>query len=132
MASGDAEKISDKKAIYLKRLRYSDGEILLVVENYVPYGRAKELLDFDGLDRTSLYVFLEERCGIIVSQGQRKIEVAKASPEVASILGLELGESVLFNREETYDQNGNVVEYYESWHHPDRTQLNIRLERGRP
>lgn len=36
---------------------------------------------------------------------------------------------VLFNREVTYDQNKQVLEYYESWHHPDRTRLTIDLHR---
>jgi GntR family transcriptional regulator len=36
---------------------------------------------------------------------------------------------VLFNREGTYDQNRQVLEYYESWHRPDRTRLTIDLHR---
>ncbi|WP_245445988.1 GntR family transcriptional regulator [Metarhizobium album] len=123
------ERIGDEKAIFLERLRYADGKVLLVVQNYLPYSRVPQLLEFTGLENTSLYNYLRNDLGIIVSTGKRFIEIGRADNHIARLLEVEPGSQVLFNRELTYDQSGNAVEYYESWHHPDRTRLTIDLYR---
>ncbi len=63
------------------------------------------------------------------STGKRMIEVRKIEVQTAGLLGLETGSRALFNREVALDQHGLVLEYYESWHHPDRTCLSIDLYR---
>lgn len=124
-----ADQIGDDKAVYIERVRYADGQLLLVVQNYLPYARFPQLLEFEGLETTSLYVWLRENCQIIASTGKRTIEIGRADPHVAELLELPPGERVLFNRETTFDQHGSAIEYYESWHHPDRTRLSIDLYR---
>ena len=126
-----AERIGDVRAVLIERLRYADGEVLLLVRNYLPYGRVPGLLTYPGLDQVSLYECLERDFGVIVSSGQRTVEIGTADAEIAGYLGLDPGSHVLFNRELTYDQEGRPVEYYESWHHPDRTRLTIELHRAR-
>lgn len=123
------EHIGDAQAIFLERLRYADGQVLLVVHNYLPYARLPELLGFRGLEMTSLYDHIRERYGLVASTGKRMIEVRKIESETAGLLGLEIGSRALFNREVTLDQHGIVIEYCESWHHPDRTCLSIDLYR---
>ena len=124
-----AEAIADPRAVFLEGVRYVDGQLLLVVRNYLPYRRFSALLDFDGLETKSLYVWLDEACGVIASTGRRTIEIGRADSHIASLLKLKRGDRVLFNRETTFDQDGKAVEYYESWHHPDRTRLSIDLYR---
>lgn len=124
-----AERIGDKKAVFLERLRYADGQVLLLVRNYLPYGRVPGLLSYQGFENTSLYECLRDECGVIVSSGQRTVEIGTADEEIAGHLELSPGSHVLFNRELTYDQDARPVEYYESWHHPDRTRLTIDLYR---
>lgn len=124
-----AEHIGDMQAIFLERLRYADGQVLLVVHNYLSHARFPELLQFRGLVTTSLYDHLRERYGLVASTGKRMIEVRKIEGDMAELLGLEIGSRALFNREVTLDQHGVVLEYYESWHHPDRTYLSIDLHR---
>lgn len=125
-----AEKIGEKQAVYLKRARYADGKIFLVVENYLPLSRSEKVLDSESLDQISLYVFLEENCGILVSSGRRQIQVRRVPEQFATLLGLTPGDRALYNQEITFDESGKPVEYYESWHHPERTQLDIQLDRG--
>ena len=124
-----AEHLDDAQAIFIERLRYVDGEVLLVVQNYISYARLPDLLGFSGLETTSLYDHLRQRYGLIASTGKRMIEVRKVEKKTAGLLGLEIGSRALFNREVTRDQHGVVLEYYESWHHPDRTCLSIDLYR---
>lgn len=125
-----AEHIGDAKAIFLERLRFADGQVLLVVQNYISYTRLPKLLGFRGLETTSLYDHIRKEHGLIASTGKRMIEVRKVEEAMAGLLGLEIGSRALFNREVTRDQHGVVLEYYESWHHPDRTCLSIDLYRG--
>ncbi len=124
-----AAHIGDRRAVFLRRLRYADGQVLLVVENYISYARVPQLLEFAELETISLYDYLGKQCGLIASTGKRIIEIGKVGQSTANLLGLKPGSRALFNREVTYDQNGEVLEYYESWHHPDRTRLSIDLHR---
>ena len=57
------------------------------------------------------------------------VHAALSSLQGKCQLQVEMNSYVLFNREVTYDQNKQVLEYYESWHHPDRTRLTIDLHR---
>jgi GntR family transcriptional regulator len=124
-----AEQIGDRQAVFLERLRYADGQILLLVQNYLPYRRFPQLLSYGDLDTASLYSWLRETYGVIASTGKRTIEIGRPDPDVAARLQLTDYDRALFNREITYDQHGGVVEYYESWHHPERTRLSIDLYR---
>jgi GntR family transcriptional regulator len=66
----------------------------------------------------------------VATTGKRQVELARINEEaIAAQLHVEMNSYVLFNREVTYDQNKQVLEYYESWHHPDRTRLTIDLHR---
>ena len=87
------------------------------------------MLGFRGLETTSLYDHIRDQYGLVASTGKRMIEVRKVEGRTAELLGLEAGSRALVNREVTFDQHGVVLEYYESWHHPDRTCLSIDLYR---
>ena len=92
--------------------------------------RSEKVLDSESLDQISLYVFLEENCGIYASTGHRHIQVRRVPDQFATLLELTPGNRALFNQEITFDESGRPIEYYESWHHPERTQLDIQLDRG--
>jgi GntR family transcriptional regulator len=67
---------------------------------------------------------------VVATTGKRQVELVRLKDEaVAAQLHVDVDSYVLFNREITYDQNGKVLEYYESWYHPERTRLTIDLER---
>jgi GntR family transcriptional regulator len=125
-----SEKIGESRAIFMERLRFADGVAFLVVRNYLPLSRTPDLLTYDGLDVVSHYSYLAERYGVIATTGARQVELVRLKdPQTAAHLHLDMGSYVLFNSEITYDQDKKVVEYYESWHHPDRTKLTIELQR---
>ncbi len=125
-----AGQIGTDDAIFLERRRFADGVVFLVVRNYLPYARFPELLDSDELESLSLYRFLADRYDAIATTGQRQVELTRLDEDaIAAHLHVEPHSYVLFNREITYDQNGKALEYYESWHHPDRTRLSIQLQR---
>lgn len=124
------EQIGENQAIFLERLRYADGVVFLVVRNYLPYSRFPGLLESRELEGVSLYQHLASHYGAVATTGKRQVELARlGDAAIAAQLHVDLDSYVLFNREITYDQNGRVMEYYESWHHPDRTRLTIDLQR---
>nr|WP_246671125.1 UTRA domain-containing protein [Mesorhizobium sp. 8] len=125
-----AKQIGEHDAIFLERLCYADGIVFPLVRNYLPYSRFPDLLQSNELETVSLYQYLAKRYGAVATTGKRQVELARIGDEaIASQLQVEMNSYVLFNREVTYDQNRQVLEYYESWHRPDRTRLTIDLHR---
>ncbi len=125
-----AEYLGENDAVLLERMRYADGVVFLVVRNYLPYSRFPDLLNNKDLEEVSLYQYLATNHDAIATTGKRQVELARMEDEsIAAQLHVEMDSYVLFNREITYDQNEKVLEYYESWHHPDRTRLTIDLQR---
>ncbi|MCP8894814.1 GntR family transcriptional regulator [Shinella daejeonensis] len=123
--------LGEDEAVFLERTRYADGVVFLVVRNYLPYSRFPDLLSSNDLGDVSLYTYLASKHDAVATTGKRQVEMARLNDEsIAVQLHVEMNSYVLFNREITYDQNGKVLEYYESWHHPDRTQLSIDLQRA--
>jgi len=124
------EQIGDNRAIMLERLRYADGIIFLVVHNYLPYSRFPDLLSCHRLEELSLYEYLAQHYNAVATTGKRQLEISRLDREdIAEKLHVDKDSYVIFNQETTYDQHKDVLEYYESWHHPDRTRLVIELER---
>ncbi len=126
-----AQHIGEDDAVFLERLRYADGVVLLTVRNYLPYSRFPDLISCrKELEDASLYAYLAARYDAVATTGLRQVELARLDDEaIAEQLHVAMDSYVLFNREVTYDQDRNVLEYYESWHHPDRTRLTINLQR---
>ncbi len=125
-----AAEIGEAEAVFLERLRYADGVVFLLVRNYLPYSRFSGLLQAGDLSGVSLYDHLARHHDAVATTGRRQVELARlADPDIAAHLRLDLHTHALFNREVTRDQHGRVMEYYESWHHPDRTRLVIDLQR---
>lgn len=125
-----ARHIGTNDAVFLERLRYADGVIFLVVRNYLAYSRFPDLLHASELENVSLYRYLASHYGAVATTGKRQVELVRLNDEtIAAQLHVDMNSYALFNREITFDQNNDVLEYYESWHHPDRTRLTIDLER---
>src|SRR5690606_26692813 len=125
-----AAKIGESSAVFLERLRFANDQVFLLVRNYLPASRVPGLAESPGLAEVSLHSYLFETYGISIASGQRSIEIGPVDDEIGAHLGLAGGTPVLFNREISRDAGGQPVEYYESWHHPQRTRLTIDLYRG--
>ncbi len=109
-----AEQIGENDAVFLERLRYADGVVFLVVRNFLPYSRFPDLLQSKELEDVSLYQYLAKRYNAVATTGKRQVELARINEEaIAAQLHVEMNSYVLFNREVTYDQNKQVLEYYE-------------------
>jgi GntR family transcriptional regulator len=112
--------------IKLHRLRFLDGEPVVVVTTYIPHSLCPELLLEDFTDQ-SLYRVLLEKFNLVVADGIRTIESINASQPLAKLLEINNGAAVSVLKSVGYLSNGVPLEYFISWHRGDRSRFQVRL-----
>jgi GntR family transcriptional regulator len=110
----------------LKRLRFLDGEPLLVVTTYISEQLCPGLANHDFTD-SSLYELLETEYGLSIAEGIRTIESVNASPELAQLLQIKKGAALSVLRSIGWLSDGTPLEYYVAWHRGDRSRFQVRL-----
>ncbi len=113
----------------LKRLRFADGEPMVVVSTYIPKKICPDLVDEDFKNR-SLYAYLREECRLEMTEGIRTIESVNASLELAHLLRVEEGAALSLLRSIGWLSDGTPLEYYVAWHRGDRCQFTVKLVSG--
>ena len=93
--------------VYISRLRYADQEPVQIERSFFPLKYAF-LLNAD-FDDNSLFEYLREKAGAKVASSEKMIELCRATPEEAALLGLKKGDSLLFVRSTAYDKNGDPM-----------------------
>ncbi|HEX7555100.1 MAG TPA: UTRA domain-containing protein [Leptolinea sp.] len=122
--------ISPAEAVfYLKRLRRVKGDPLVVQESFFPASRFGGLVGED-FTHIGMVETVERHYGISLEWTSHTISVGKATSSVASLLGLKIGDPVLFTESILYDDAGNKVETGLSWFRPDRFRLKTTTRRA--
>lgn len=116
------------KAIYLKRLRYADGEPLVMLETYLPYVPFAGLLEED-LEHESLYSLLEERYHACVTRVSREMEAVNATAAEARLLEITRNQAICLVHTIAYTQEGIPVEYSVARYRGDRNRFSLELYR---
>lgn len=116
--------------IEIERVRAVDTVPIQHVTTYIPVAVCKELVDADLQDR-SLYVFLEEQCGVMIARGHRLIEAVPADERIASLLDVSPGAPLIRLTSVSYLEDGTPVEFYRALHRGDRTRFEVELFRTR-
>lgn len=121
---------ADEPCVVVERQRYVGTDIGSYTKHYLPTLLHPDLMraigDFD-LERRSLYVFLDEVCGVQISSGHRTLEAVSNTPTLAKLLGAARSVPVLYIRGVGRDSTGRKVELFEAWHRGDRTQIDIEV-----
>jgi mannitol/fructose-specific phosphotransferase system IIA component (Ntr-type) len=73
---------------------------------------------------------VERHYNITLEWTSHTISVAKANASVANLLGLKIGDAVLFTESILYDDAGNKVETGLAWFRPDRFRLKTNTRRA--
>ena len=129
---GDALRIrGDELVTRLVRIRnlenlYSNAPVVYTTL-YVPLKLFPEMPEMDFTD-TSFYEALDAR-GLSVVHASRKLEVAMPPAEVAAGLEITIFEPTAFITSQGYTQNGQVVEYTESYYPVSRSSFQIEINR---
>ncbi len=114
---------------YLKRLRRVKGEPLVVQESFFPASRFGGLAGED-FTHIGMVETVERHYGITLEWTTNTISVARATTSIASLLGLKIGDPVLFTESILYDDTGNKVETGLSWFRADRFRLKTTTRRA--
>ena len=112
--------------ILLKRLRYLQGEPILIVSSFLPCAKCEDLLNVD-FSSMSLYEVLENRMGYKLSFGQRTIEATIADSEQARLLKIERGDPLLYINSVVYLDDATPIEFYQSHYRGDRYKFEVQL-----
>ena len=129
---GDALRIrGDELVTRLVRIRnlenlYSNAPVVYTTL-YVPLKLFPEMPEMDFTD-TSFYEALDAR-GLSVVHASRKLAVAMPPAEVAAGLEITIFEPTAFITSQGYTQNGQVVEYTESYYPASRSSFQIEINR---
>jgi DNA-binding GntR family transcriptional regulator len=117
----------DKHIIYIKRLRLTGSEPVLLQESYIPYHICPLLLE-DDIENISLLELFEKKYGIRITRVRNHIDIAYLSADEGRILGLpENSAAILLTQ---YFHSGETLFMYtRSVKRPDRFQISIELER---
>ena len=119
-----------EEVIEIERLRFVEGDPIVLVTTYLPYGLCPQLLQAE-LSRQSLYVFLERNCGLAIARGRRTIEAVSAGSREAELLRTEAGAPLIRLVSVSYLGDGTPLEYYEALHRGDRSRFEVELVRIR-
>ncbi len=114
----------------IERLRFIDGEPIVLVTTYIPYALCPKLGDYD-LSNQSLYAILEKEFGIVLSHGWRTIEAVAANEREAELLRVEDRAPLILLDSVTYLGDGTPIEYYHAIHRGDRSRFEVSLVRIR-
>ncbi len=118
----------DDNVYKITRLRFIDSEPIVLVTTYLPKSLCPKLGEAD-LANKSLYAYLEDQCGIVLSHGRRTIEAVAATEEEASLLDVETGSPLIMLDSVSFLEDGTPVEYYHAVHRGDRSRFEVELVR---
>jgi GntR family transcriptional regulator len=116
--------------IEIQRLRFVQGEPIILVTTYLPYALCPKLLQVD-LSRRSLYQFIEEECGLLIFRGRRVIEAVAANENEAQLLQVPEGAPMILINSISFLADGTPLEYYHAIHRGDRSRFEVELLRAR-
>jgi len=116
--------------IHLKRLRLVENIPVVIHSTYFPLVPFKKLLDVDftakGMTET-----LENELGLDLYYADHAISAIFAEKDVADLLKITVGESIIYDEHVLYERSGQVVEFTMGWFRSDRFRLKTRVFRDR-
>ena len=114
--------------IMIDRLRFVDGEPIVLVVSYVPYAICPEFVNED-VSTQSLYAILERKYGLELVYGRRTLEAVAATKEEAELLEIDEGDPIVLLRSISYLKDGGPIEYFKARHRGDRSRFEVELFR---
>lgn len=116
--------------VKLKRLRLANTRPVALETAYLIAALCEDILERFRFERESLYTVLRTHYGVRLMYAEQELEARQASPEEATLLGLEAGSPVLSIVRVTYMDNERPIEYVESAYRGDRYKFRARLLYG--
>lgn len=114
--------------IQIDRLRFVDGEPMVLVTTYLPEARCPGLISAD-LTRQSLYAYLHSAYGLELERGHRYLEAVPASDYESKLLQVKKGAPLIQLDSVSYLADDTPIEYYHALHRGDRSRFEVELIR---
>ena len=114
-----------EQAIYLRRVRYIDGEAVAIMSSYMPASYYAALLSENLTDRPLTAVMEAINGDLKITSSRDYFEAAGAREEEAELLEIGPGAPVLLERGVIYAQNGVPVRSSKVIYRSDRFRLNL-------
>ena len=108
------------------RLRFVDGDPMLISTTYVPYALCPDLATED-LAECSLYALLRDRYGLAIARGERRLEAIAADAREARLLDIALGSPLLLLDSVAYGADGRPFEHSVALQRGDRTTVEVEF-----
>jgi GntR family transcriptional regulator len=118
-----------ENVVRFKRLRSLDGGAFSYVINYMVPEIGEKLTERDLQQHTVLHL-LEEMLGIPLGTIRHSVEAVKADVEVASLLGINVFEPVLYIETVVYSAENRAVEAVDTYFRSDRYRYTVELIRS--
>ncbi|TYC97978.1 GntR family transcriptional regulator [Arthrobacter echini] len=127
---GDASTavLGTDQVLALERLRTADGVPIAVIHTWLPVP-AFSSLTAEDLHDASLHAVLGEKFGVRIASGKRQIRAVPGDGDLLHLLQLDTSSPVLLLEGTSFDQHGQPVEVFSTWHHPDHVVFDIDIER---
>jgi GntR family transcriptional regulator len=120
----------DDQVIELQRLRGVADEFFVLDTTYLPYTICPQVLHTD-FSNQSLYAFLEEDLGLVITHGQRYLEAVLANDYEANLLQIDKGDPLILLDSVVYLDDGRPIEYFRALHRGGRARFEVDLIRVR-
>ena len=117
-----------EEVVRFKRLRSLDGVPFSYVINYMVPEIGQDIAERELQHHTMLHL-LEEKLGIPLGTIRQSVEAVKADVEVASLLGVNVFDPVLYIETVVYSAEGRAVEAVDSYFRSDRYRYTVELIR---
>lgn len=118
-----------EQIVLLERLRFVNGEPLVLTTAHMPYSLCAPILELDMTER-SLFETFERDLGLTLRRGTRAIEARLADKETAEHLEIQAGSPVLVLTGVTFVDDDRPIEYFVGMHRADRSRFEVELFRG--
>ena len=119
------------KVMYIRRLRFTDGIPLMVVNSYLPAKMVRGIEKFD-LEANSLHFVLKNDYKYEFGRATRSIEAIPAEQKIAELLEIEEGSPVQFIETLIYLTDGTPLKYAKAWYRGDRCRFTYELSNDHP
>ena len=114
--------------ICLKRLRLADGQPVAIQQSYVPESICPPDLESYDWTHQSLFELLEMN-GHNPVRAVETISAVNVKDGDARLLGLQVGDPLVYIERVTYDLKGQPMEFVRMYNHPNRYKCIIQLHR---
>lgn len=111
-------------AVRLERVRSVDGAPIAFIRTWIP-AEIGASLSTEELTDASLHACIADRWGRHPSGGSRQVRAVPADAVAAGHLGVAVGAPLLLLSGTTTDQDGRVIEAFETWHRGDMVAFDI-------